>query len=192
MRLLSLGATITVVAGTVLAVPSASKQAHPKRDIIFSGAAVNGQTYDYVIAGGGLAGMVLAGRLSEDSNRRILVIEAGYDEEGRSTVTGELNSSAFNNLRSPFIPSRSEQVPTGIRHLARLAIPNSTSIQRKQPSHQDPSRTNARRFDGNQRSRLHQTPFFPDRCYARSWKRRCQLGFVADVHEASRGLQCAN
>ena len=89
MRLLSLGATITIVAGTALAVPSASRQSHSKRDIIYSGASVNGQTYDYVIAGGGLAGMVLAGRLSEDSNRRILVIEAGYDEEGRSTVTGK-------------------------------------------------------------------------------------------------------
>lgn len=59
-----------------------------KRDIIYSGASINGQTYDYVIAGGGLAGMVLAGRLSEDANRRVLVIEAGYDEESRSTVTG--------------------------------------------------------------------------------------------------------
>lgn len=89
MRLLPLGAAITIVTGTALALPSASKHSHSKRDIIYSGASVNGQTYDYVIAGGGLAGMVLAGRLSEDSNRRILVIEAGYDEEGRSTVTGK-------------------------------------------------------------------------------------------------------
>lgn len=58
-----------------------------KRDIIYSGAAINGQTFDYVIAGGGLAGMVLAGRLSEDPGRRVLVIEAGYDEENRQTVT---------------------------------------------------------------------------------------------------------
>jgi hypothetical protein len=71
-------------ATTALAATTTQK----KRDIIYSGASINGQTYDYVIAGGGLAGMVLAGRLSEDANRRVLVIEAGYDEESRSTVTG--------------------------------------------------------------------------------------------------------
>ena len=34
-------------------------------------------SYDYVIAGGGLAGLTLAARLSEDGNTTVLVIEAG-------------------------------------------------------------------------------------------------------------------
>ena len=43
--------------------------------------------FDYVIIGGGAAGLVLAGRLSEDSDVKVGVLEAGQDQSKNPLVT---------------------------------------------------------------------------------------------------------
>jgi choline dehydrogenase-like flavoprotein len=48
---------------------------------------VNGSHFDYVILGGGTAGLVVAGRLSENPNITVAVIEAGKGEETNPNVT---------------------------------------------------------------------------------------------------------
>lgn len=74
-------AQLPLLAALALAVPY-------KRATTTDGASVAAQSFDYVIAGGGLTGVVVARRLAE-ANHRVLLVEAGGDEEGNSLVTGE-------------------------------------------------------------------------------------------------------
>ena len=47
--------------------------------IITSSQAIMGDTYDYIVVGGGTCGPVLAGRLSENPKLSVLVLESGQD-----------------------------------------------------------------------------------------------------------------
>ena len=64
-----------------------------------------GDTFDYVIAGGGTCGPVIACRLSEDPNVKILVLEAGQDSANMDNMhmAGAYVLFLLNEVHSPLI-----------------------------------------------------------------------------------------
>lgn len=85
---------------TTLAHPSPDGSHNPhnpyraalKREVTTDVTRVNGRSFDFVIAGGGCAGLALGSRLSEWSNVTVLVIEAGADGsefQDRIDIPGE-------------------------------------------------------------------------------------------------------
>lgn len=88
---------------------------HFKREITNDTSSIAGQSFDYVIAGGGLTGLTVASLLSEDTNVTVLVVEQGYDEHNNPLVYDVRNyGAAFEtdlefNLKSVPIPWRDNE-----------------------------------------------------------------------------------
>ncbi|KAL6712127.1 hypothetical protein ACN47E_000004 [Coniothyrium glycines] len=65
---------------------------------------VGGKTFDYIIVGGGLTGLTVANRLSEDSTRTVLVIENGYKIDDVTTqipsFANSLNTALMYDITS--------------------------------------------------------------------------------------------
>ena len=59
------------------------------------------ETFDYVVVGGGTAGLVIANRLSETPTVRVAVIEPGGDERNNPNVTVATNYITQNAYNTP-------------------------------------------------------------------------------------------
>ncbi|KGO71456.1 Glucose-methanol-choline oxidoreductase [Penicillium italicum] len=81
---------------------------------------VAGATFDYVIAGGGLTGLTVAARLSENPNITVLVIESGFYESNIGPIIENLNH--YGDIFSSSVDYAFETIP--------LAIHNRTEIVR--------------------------------------------------------------
>ncbi|KAL3419549.1 GMC oxidoreductase [Phlyctema vagabunda] len=78
-------------------------------DSMLDNISASSRTYDYLIVGGGLTGLVVANRLTEDNNKSVLVIEAGnYIDTPNTKIPYAANSALDPALLWPDYLSKAE------------------------------------------------------------------------------------
>ena len=81
MRLTPTFASLALGLLSLSSLANANVHSHLKRAPVTADPAIaNGQTFDYIVVGGGLAGVTVAARLAEDASVTVLLIEAGNDD----------------------------------------------------------------------------------------------------------------
>jgi len=92
---------------------------HAPHAVIYNHTGQLRESYDYIIAGGGTSGLVVANRLTENPRISVLVIERGYlsitpssfSVSMANTQTAMAKKTELQSLVSPSLPSMSERTP---------------------------------------------------------------------------------
>ncbi|KAA8651071.1 hypothetical protein EYZ11_010222 [Aspergillus tanneri] len=79
---------------------------------------VSGKTFDYVIAGGGLTGLTVATKLTENPNIEVLIIEKGFYESNSGAIIEDLN--AYGEIFGTNVDQAYQTVPLAINNRTEL------------------------------------------------------------------------